>query len=240
MKVLAAPSAQIPLRSEFLSSMVDVNEYEPASLALFGLDPQTDMPVEDVDPIQQANFIQMQSVQLPQEERVQMLISSVDEGKLLTYGRVTKMYAISGFIADSNNATNGHLIAAWDRLYDQHFRVSACLKQRRIVRFRWRLSSIYGHVLSNIKGLTADSPNVCVVNFTFLSLFEQDNYKTPIIELDDDETIEGAACYESLSGLNLVPPLAEQQAKLAALNTAVGKAAAAPGNVLGNVARGLL
>lgn len=237
LKVLAGASAQIPLREEFLSSLVDVDTLEPASLKIFTLDPESDAVQEDGDAVVEANFVHMQSVQMPQEERVQMVISAADEGKLITFGRATRMYAISGFLVDSDNEREGHLMARWDNLYENYFRLSSCLKQRRIVRFKWRLSSFYGHLLSNIKGIEAGSPSICMVNFTFLSLYEQDATNIPSITLDNGETLDGHASYESLASLSLVPPLAEQLAEAAALQTAVGQVVKGAGRAVGNAAR---
>lgn len=236
-KILANPSAQIPLRQEFLSSLVDVDKLVPASLSLFGTDPQTDEPVEDVDPIVSAEFVHLQALQMPQEERVQMLISSADEGKLITYGRTTRMYAASCFLIDSNNSRNGRLMTAWDAMYEDYFRLTACLKPRRICRLKWRVSSMYGYLLSNIKSIESSSPSVVSINFTFLSLFESGPNKKPIIYLDDDETIAGATSYESLSKLNLVPSL-EVTRSAAAFVTTIGKVVAAGGSMAGAVARG--
>jgi hypothetical protein len=238
LKSLSTPSEEIPLRKEFLSSLADVDNLEPATLKVFGMHPETDMALTDTEPVAEANFVHVQSVQMPQEERVQMVISAADEGKLITFGRSTQMYAVSGFLVDSNNASAGHLMTQWDRMYEKHFRLTACLKPRNIVQFRWRLSSFYGHLLSNIKGMEASAPSVCMVNFTFLSLYEDDSPKRkPIIELDDGDSIFGSASYESLTKLNLTPNLVEER-KVAASETAVGSILEGLGPISGREARG--
>jgi hypothetical protein len=223
-KALAKSTVEYPLREDFLNSLGDIEKLEPATLKLFGTDPQTDEPIEDGDPIAEANFVHLQSVEMPQEERVQMAISSTDEGKLFTYGRTTRMYAVSGFLVDSNREEGGHLMSEWDLRYNNYFRLTACLKDRRLNRLRWRLTSMYGYLLSNVKGIESSAPNVCMVNFTFLSLFEmEDLKKMPVLRLGDDIEIAGKASYESLSSLGFVPDFSSVVA-IAAKATAVGAA----------------
>lgn len=224
-KILALAQANetVPTRDTFLSSLVDVEGLEPATLNLYGTDPTTDEPIEDVEPIASANFVHIQQVQLPQEERVQMHLSADDEGKLITYGRQTRMYAVAGFLVDSNRS-DGHVVTQWDNMYENYFRLTACLKVRRIARLRWRLSSIYGYLLSNVKGIESTQPNVCMVNFTFLSAFEVDYMRRrPVMDLGEGVSVEGAASYESIATLGLVPSLSILEAAAGA-QTAVGNA----------------
>lgn len=232
---LAKPNADFPNRQEFLNSLVDLENLEPASLVVFDTDPETDVPIE-TGSVASAEMVHVQSVQMPQEERIQMLINSADDGKLITYGRTTRMYAVTGFLVDSNLSPlqgsravdllfGGHLMAKWDDYYETFFRLTACLKPRRLVRFRWRFNSFYGYLLSNIKGLESTQPSVCVVNFTFLSLYEDNGFdRQPVMKISDDIQIAGAASYESLVSLGIAAPETAEEKRVVLELTPVGRA----------------
>lgn len=240
-KELAKPNIEAPSRSSFLSSIADIEDIQEigaASLVVLGTDSETDEPIESGEPIASADLLHVQQLQLPEEERMQMQIGSADDGKLYTFGRMTRMYAISGFIVDSNlepgqgsrkadKEFGGHLITQWDNLYEKYFRMTACLKERRLVRFRWRLSSMYGYILSNIKGIESTQPSVAVVNFTFLCLFEVSGLKKkPIMRFSEDLEIAGSSSYEGLVSAGVAPEKNERELRAILELTPIGEAVA--------------
>jgi len=223
-KDVVGPTTDFPSRKQFLSSICDIEDLVPASLEVYNTDPVTGEALSGVDAVAEADFVHIQAVQMPQEERMQMAMSASDEGKLYTFGRVTRMYAVSGFLVDSNENNHGHLMKSWDVLYEDYFRMTSCLKARRLVRFRWRLTTIYGYLLSNIKGLEASTPSVCMVNFTFLSLYEHDAMRAPVIGISADTNIPGSSSYESLEKLRLAEDVDQTNPRAEITLSAVGRA----------------
>lgn len=161
-------------------------------------------------PILAVTLFHVSNIETPQEERVQVLASNVDSGKLYLFGRTPRLYAISGFIVDSDLQESGkrivedkglffqvsgqganvddaeykgHLLRQWMILYEKRLRLSKCLKNSQILKFRWRSTEVYGYILGQVRSMEAGSPNIYSLGLTFAVIFEEEKIDDPIVKI---------------------------------------------------------
>lgn len=144
-------------------------------------------------------FFNMQMVDTPQEERTQYYMNASDAGKVILFGRSPRVYSFSGFLYDSDLAEgqglsesesasaedvayNGRFLSRWNNLYENKLRLTKCLKNRTIVRIRWRDSEVYGYMLGNVRSLSANTPSMVSISFTFGVVIEAPGAEPPIVD----------------------------------------------------------
>lgn len=165
-------------------------------------------------PILAVTLFHVSNIETPQEERVQVLASNVDSGKLYLFGRTPRLYAISGFIVDSDLQESGkrivedkglffqvsgqganvddaeykgHLLRQWMILYEERLRLSKCLKNSQILKFRWRSTEVYGYILGQVRSMEAGSPSTYSLGLTFAVMFEEEKIDEPRVSLRSAE-----------------------------------------------------
>jgi len=156
-------------------------------------------------PILAVTLFHVSNIETPQEERVQVLASNVDSGKLYLFGRSPRLYAISGFIVDSDlwlsakktlvgalsvqgankddKTYAGHLLRQWMILYEKSLRLSLCLKNSQILKFRWRSTEVYGYILGQVRSMESGSPSIYSLGLTFAVMFEEEKIDDPIVRI---------------------------------------------------------
>jgi len=187
-----------PRRSDYLSEVVDPSPDRHSVLSLHSLVGRYSGASDAIDenPLLAIQFLNLQTVDTPQEERTQYYMNSIDSGKIILFGRTPRVYSFSGFLYDSDLtegqglnkddiAYRGHLLGRWNDLYEEKLRLTKCLKNRNVVRIRWRDHEVYGYMLSNIKSLNANTPSMASISFTFCVVVESAGAEIPIVSTAD-------------------------------------------------------
>lgn len=187
-------ASEAPRRSSYLSEAVDPSPDRHSVLTLHAFagsySGASDAIVEE--PLLTVQFLNLQMVDTPQEERTQYYMNSVDAGKIILFGRSPRVYSFSGFLYDSDlddgqglnkddAAYKGRLLGHWNDLYETKLRLTKCLKNRQIVRIRWRDHEVNGYLISNIKSLNANTPSMVSVSFTFAVIVETLSTDIPLV-----------------------------------------------------------
>jgi hypothetical protein len=151
-------------------------------------------------------ILHVQGVQLAQQERLQPCINSSDDGQVYFFGRENRVYQISCFLVDSNlspgqgygvdRTFSGHLLGQWKTWYDKLLRVTQTVKNRRIVRIRFKTVDLFGHILSSVSSMDATQPFLCQIGLLFFSVCEKDLAPIPVIEGMDGESFPGVLTLE--------------------------------------------
>jgi hypothetical protein len=197
------PPEFLPPRDEFRSSGPDAEDVARSTLTLHRV--IDNYPLDD--PIQIADMVRIQSVNLADEERTQIVVNNVDSGKLYLFGRQPRLYTVSAFIIDSNldplvgtdsaiYAGSSHLLSEWLALYEEHFRLTKCLDKSTIARLRWRTSEYWGYLTSNVRSGESTNQNLIVVSFSFLHVSGEEHVDLDTIESDEGDTIEATISRE--------------------------------------------
>jgi hypothetical protein len=217
-------------RSSFLGAPVEPLDN---ARAIFTLHQVSKAGAISDDPILAVTLFHVSNIETPQEERVQVLASNVDSGKLYLFGRSPRLYAISGFIVDSDLQPSkkriveskssfyqvsgqganvddaeymGHLLRQWMILYEKSLRLSQCLKNSRILKFRWRSTEVYGYILGQVRSMESGSPSIYSLGLTFAVMFEEEKIDDPIVKItygngvSDD--VHGMISLENVSRLS--------------------------------------
>lgn len=197
-------AVEAPRRSSYLSEVVDPAPDRHSVLSLHSFvgaySGGSDAIVEK--PLLTVQFLNLQTIDTPQEERTQYYMNTVDAGKIILFGRAPRVYSFSGFLYDSDLdegqglsltrsasaadvAYNGRFLSRWNDLYETKFRFTKCLKNRQIVRIRWRDNEVYGYLISNIKSLNSNTPSMASVSFTFVVLVEAVSADIPLVSIGE-------------------------------------------------------
>lgn len=169
-------------RDDFRTSSPDVEDAVRSTLTLHRLIKNTP---ED-SPVQIADMLKIQSINMADEERTQIVVNNVDSGKLYLFGRQPRLYTVSAFIIDSNLDTeigkrgtiyagSSHLLTEWLDLYEEYFRLTKCFEKNLIARLRWRTSEYWGYVTGNVRSGESMNQNLVVVSFTFAHIFGEEH-----------------------------------------------------------------
>lgn len=202
-------------RQEFLSAVVEPDVNVRASIELHQM--TRDGAVEE-KALQTVTLFHAASIETPQEERVQILAGNTDSGKLYLFGRSPRLYAVTGFIVDSDLATSasgqtqglneddrayrGHLLRRWMELYEKELRLSKCLKNNRILKLKWRTTEVYGYILGQARSMEFGSSNMYSVGLTFAVVFDEEMIEEPVSRVPDGRggtmEIPGMISYENV------------------------------------------
>lgn len=168
----------LPKRQDYLSSVAEPVGIQPGRMSILRLVnglPNPEAIVLELD------FLTVQAVNLPQEERFQPVATMVDDGQAFFLGRTHRVYSVSGFIIDTNlssgqglspvdTALSGRTLARWKRVYQDELRASAMAANGTIARLIWRRSTHYGYVLSAVASLDTGQPDLCQISLAFFSV----------------------------------------------------------------------
>ena len=101
------------------------------------------------------------------------------------------MYSFAGFIVDSNlaegqgneidQALGGRTYKEWKRLYDLHLRIGAAISSRAIIKISWRVSKMFGYLLSYTAAQDSMRPHQININFVFVSIKDEERDTLPLI-----------------------------------------------------------
>jgi len=172
----------LPSRMKYLTSSQDVDDIVRSTITLHRL---FDNGLPEDDPIEIADMLHIQSIAMPDEERIQISVNSVDDGKVYIFGRQTRVYSASCFLVDSDQddpALGGSLLFKWLELYEDKFRLTKCLERNYIVRIRWRNSEYWGYILSNVRSIESTNQNVVPVSFTFAHIFGEEHVDLDVLD----------------------------------------------------------
>lgn len=172
----------LPSRSKYLTSSQDVDDIVRPTITLHRL---FDNGLPEDDPVEIAYMLHIQSFSMPDEERIQISVNSVDDGKVYIFGRQTRVYSASCFLVDSNQddpSLGGSLLFKWLELYEDKFRLTKCLEGNYIVRIRWRNSEYWGYILSNVRSIESTNPSVIPVSFTFAHIFGEEHVDLDVLD----------------------------------------------------------
>lgn len=196
-------------RSSFLAAPVEPDDN---ARAIFTLHQMSSNGAIDDKPKIAVTLFHATNIETPQEERVAVLASNADSGKLYLFGRTPRIYSVSGFLVDSDLQASksriieyggyvyqvqgqganvddaeykGHLLRRWMELYETELRLSKCLKKNRILKFRWRSSEVYGYMLGQVRSMESSTPSLFSLGLTFVSVFEEESIEIPLVRIRD-------------------------------------------------------
>jgi hypothetical protein len=193
---MVAPQ-DLPQRDLYRSANTDVDDAVRATLTVHRL--IRDVPEDSPHKI--ADMLKIQSITTSDEERTQIVVDSVDSGKIYLFGRQTRLYTVSAFIVDSLDRSETrrgdplagdvyrgsyHLLSEWLNLYEEYFRLTKCFEKNLIVRLRWRTSEYWGYITSNVRSGESSNQNVVIVSFTFVHLFGEEHVTIDFVDPEAD------------------------------------------------------
>jgi len=180
---------RLPSRMKYLTSSQDVNDIVRSTITLHRL---LDNGLPEEAPVEIADMLHIQSISVPDEERIQISVDSADDGKVYIFGRQARVYSVSCFLVDSNQdsrvgsaidqAFGGNLLTRWLEFYEDQFRFTKCLERGYIVRIRWRNSEYWGYILSNARTIESTNPSVIPISFTFAHIFGEEHMNFDVLD----------------------------------------------------------
>jgi hypothetical protein len=185
-------------REEFLASLAEPAGTEIGRLELISLTTEAAIP-DTVKPILSLDFLHIQAIQLPQEERFQPVIDSSGDAQAYFFGRNMRVYQVSAFMIDTNltlaqqgavRGLAGHLLSRWKRVYET-LRAPRLVKLRRILRLVWGHSESFGYILGHSPNLTAEQPHMCSIGLVFSSVCDRERVVVPRISAGGDNVLVG-------------------------------------------------
>lgn len=201
------------IREEFLASLTDVPDVQPARMTLHQMTRNGAIGEKELEDV---GFLRIMTAELPNEERTQYHQNPIDSGKVHFFGRTPRIYSFSCFIVDSDLLNHqginyydlrfkGQALRAWLIMYEDKLRLSKCLKANQIVRIRWRTSEVFGYILGQARSHESTNPGIYSIGLTLLALVEHDTvdivqYLVGGGDGGDKRSIEGLASTETLSG----------------------------------------
>lgn len=138
--------------------------------------------IED-EPVAIADMLRLQSLNLADEERTQVVLNTVDSGKLFIYGRQPRVYTASGFLVDSRR---DRALRRWLLIYNDYARLSACFRNGYIVRLRWRTTELFGFLLSNVVSMESQNKVLWIVSYTFIHISGSEDVDVPQVQIDNN------------------------------------------------------
>ena len=169
----------LPSRRDFLKGGIDPHADNPLRLSVHKLD---EMGRPSPDAWFDVIFLKSQMLSIDNDERVQYVVNSEDDGKAYFFGRTHRMYSVSAFLIDSDLESDqvrfmldegivaGDVAALWEATYDQYLRATQAVKQRLVSAIKWQDNTFWGYLLGMNMSDTADNDNVVTVSFSFFSV----------------------------------------------------------------------
>jgi hypothetical protein len=205
----------LPLRDMFLKGGTDPSAEDGMDVSVHRLD-VTGVPAEE--PWFTISFLHAKVLALGHDERVQYVINSEDDGKAYFFGRMHRMYSVSGFLIDSDLSPSqkaamseegiiaGGTSNLWTALYDRFLRASECVRRRLVISVKWRENRFWGYILGTSLSGTADNDNLALANFNLISVRDDLAGVLPII--DDrrisEKPFNGLLTREGAGALNII------------------------------------
>jgi hypothetical protein len=167
-------STDLESRRIYSSSAEDLGKAVRATLTAHRL---VNGVLED-EPVAVADMLHIQSINIADEERAQVVSNSEDSGKVYIYGRQPRVYTVSTFLVDSRR---DRALRRWLRAYEDYFRLTACYRKGYIDRLRWRTSEFRGFLLSNVVSMESQNKSLWIVSFTFVHVSGYEDVDVPRI-----------------------------------------------------------
>lgn len=178
------------------------------------------------------DFIHVQLVSSPRDERVQYVINSADNGKAYYFGRTMKVYTFSGFMIDSNLGENqdgsevdfqlrGHLLSYWKSVWERYLRAGVAVKNKYVVKIPWKDITIFGIFLSSGINLDASRPNLITINGTIVSLWEDNPVSLYTVLSPSGRETQSALTKEAYDLIFFTSPSKQQPFPISALGSLV-------------------